>query len=101
MKKFAPLLFILGVVAILAVVITSINHSEKSVQPASWSAFIYTHGYNSGRYDKKDDFADYQQCKAYAEQQSALKGDVAWQCGLNCRFNNSRQGFQCETMKNH
>ncbi|QLE87048.1 MULTISPECIES: hypothetical protein [Shewanella] len=101
MKKFTPFLFIVSIIAIVAFAISQINQSEQHHYSETWSAFVYTHGYNSGRYQKTDDFSDYQQCKTFAQQQSADQGDVVWQCGLNCRFDSSRQGFQCETMKNH
>ncbi|MGS0674939.1 hypothetical protein [Shewanella sp. 0m-4] len=99
MQKFTPILFVIILFAGLAAAIFSINQSETS-ESETWSAFIYKNGYNSGKYDKKDDFDSYPSCKAYAQQASDKLGGVAWECGLNCRFDSMRQGFHCETMTN-
>ncbi|ABV89037.1 hypothetical protein [Shewanella pealeana] len=100
MQKLTPIIFVIVLFSGLAAAIFSINHSETTSQPESWSAFIYKNGYNSGRYDKKDDFDNYPSCKAYAEQESNKLDGAPWECGLNCGFDSMRQGFHCETMTN-
>ena len=100
MQKFIPVLFVVLLFTGLAAAIFSINQSERSPGPETWSAFIYKNGYNSGKYDKKDDFDSYPSCKAYASQASEKLAGVAWECGLNCGFDSMRQGFHCETMTN-
>lgn len=100
MQKLVPIIFVVLLFSGLGGAIYYINQTEKSAKPESWSAFIYKNGYNSGRYDKKDGFDSYPNCKAYAQQQSAKLEDAAWECGLNCRFDSMRQGFHCETMEN-
>ncbi|MGS0682553.1 hypothetical protein ACVBIL_15495 [Shewanella sp. 125m-7] len=100
MKKLAPVLFVALLFIGLTAAIFSINQSEAPSGPETWSAFIYKNGYNSGKYDKKDDFDSYPSCKAYAQQASEKLGGVAWECGLSCRFDSMRQGFHCDTMSN-
>lgn len=100
MQKLAPILFVVLLFIGLGAAIYHINQTEVSSHPESWSAFIYKGGYSSGNYHKQDDFDDYPSCKTYAENESSKLNDVAWECGLNCRFDSMRQGFHCETMKN-
>lgn len=101
MNKYQPILFIIVLFSILVGAIAWINQAQQSKGPETWSAFVYTHGYNSGRYKKTDDFEDYLSCKAFAQQQADQLGNPVWECGLRCRFDSSRQGYQCDTMKNH
>ncbi|ASJ95475.1 hypothetical protein [Shewanella marisflavi] len=101
MENRTPILFVFILFALLAGVIYWITAEETQQQPETWSAFVYAHGYNSGRYKKTDDFDDYESCKTFAIEQSKTLGDVLWECGLRCRFDNSRQGFQCDAMQNH
>ncbi|MEZ9595764.1 hypothetical protein AB4298_14110 [Shewanella sp. 10N.261.52.F9] len=100
MQKFSPVLFVSLLFVGLAAAIYSIQQSETSSGPETWSAFIYKNGYNSGKYEMKHDFTDYPSCKTYAQQESAKFDGVTWECGLNCRFDSMRQGFHCETMVN-
>ncbi|ABZ78351.1 conserved hypothetical protein [Shewanella halifaxensis HAW-EB4] len=100
MQKLAPVFFVIILFVGLAAAIFRITPSEISSEPETWSAFIYKNGYNSGKYEKKDDFDSYPSCKAYAEQESDKLQGVAWECGLNCGFDSMRQGFHCETMTN-
>ncbi len=100
MQKLAPILFVTLLFTGLVAAIFSINQSETSTAIQSWSAFIYKNGYNSGQYDKKDDFDSYQHCKLYAEKASKQLDGVTWECGLNCRFDSMRQGFHCDAMSN-
>ncbi len=72
---------------------------QAKEQPDSWSAFVYANGYNSGAYKKTDNFKDYTSCEKFAKQQAHELGEVVWECGLNCWFDSSRQGFQCAKMK--
>nr|WP_110455737.1 hypothetical protein [Shewanella algidipiscicola] len=97
MQKHLPLLVIILLFSAAAASLIWINQTQQTSGPETWSAFIYTQGFNSGRYQKQDDFEDYPSCKIFAEQQA--QGDVVWECGLRCRFDSSRQGFQCETMR--
>ncbi|MCG9713058.1 hypothetical protein L1D32_16545 [Shewanella insulae] len=102
MQNRSSLLFVIILFSLLAGALYWIALEEETQQaPETWSAFVYAHGYNSGRYKKTDDFEDYESCKAFATEQAKELGDVLWECGLRCRFDNSRQGFQCETMQNH
>ena len=100
MQNRSALLFVVIIFSLLAGALYWITAEETQQTPETWSAFVYAHGYNSGRYKKTDDFEDYESCKAFATEQAKALGDVLWECGLRCRFDNSRQGFQCETMKN-
>ncbi len=55
--KFSPsLLITLGLFTALGIVLVAINQDAKPKGPETWSAFIYTHGFDSGRYIKEDDF---------------------------------------------
>ena len=101
MQNRPLILFVFTLFALLAGVIYWITAEEAQQQPETWSAFVYANGYNSGRYKKTDDFDNYDNCKIFAVKQSKALGGVLWECGLRCRFDNSRQGFQCETMQNH
>ncbi|QYJ86541.1 hypothetical protein K0I73_01945 [Shewanella mesophila] len=101
MKNYQPILFVIVLLLIVSAAIVSINQDQKTQEPETWSAFVYAHGYNSGRYKKTDDFDDYPSCKLFAEQQASELGNVVWECGLRCRFDSSRQGYQCETMQNN
>ncbi len=98
--KYLPYLITAALFLSASFFLQKINQ-QANKQPDTWSAFVYTNGYNAGTYEKTDDFEDYASCKMFAEQQSLEFGNVAWQCGLNCWFDSSRQGFQCAKMKNH
>ncbi|MCZ4337166.1 hypothetical protein [Shewanella colwelliana] len=101
MQKFMPILFVALLFSVVGAVIIWINQGQQRDEPETWSAFVYANGYNSGRYKKTDDFDDYVSCKTFATEQAQQLGNVVWECGLRCRFDASRQGFQCETMQNH
>ncbi|MGB2519964.1 hypothetical protein [Shewanella algae] len=99
--KFSPsLLITLGLFTALGIVLVAINQDSKPKGPETWSAFIYTHGFDSGRYIKEDDFGDYASCKAFAIEKSQAAEGAPWECGSYCRFDSRRQGFQCEQMRN-
>jgi len=100
MKNSLPIIFVISLFMTLGVTIYLINQSEASDEPETWSSFVYTNGYNSGRYKKVDDFEDYPSCRAYSLEKSVEHDQAPWECGLRCRFDSSRQGFQCETMEN-
>lgn len=100
MKNSLPIIFVVTLFMTLGLTLYLINQSEASDEPETWSSFVYTNGYNSGRYKKVDDFEDYPSCRGYSLEKSAENGQAPWECGLRCRFDSSRQGFQCETMEN-
>lgn len=100
MQKFAPVILVIAIFSALVWAIVSINESEQSSSYETWSSFVYKSGYNSGGYDKKDNFDDYSSCKAFSQQQSKKLNNATWECGLNCTFDSMRQGFHCETMTN-
>ncbi|MPY25929.1 hypothetical protein FM037_02110 [Shewanella psychropiezotolerans] len=98
--KNAPAIILVTLIFIaLGTSLYLINSSEKSHSPETWSSFVYTNGYNSGRYKKQDDFISYETCREHAVETSVRFDNAPWECGLRCRFDSSRQGFQCETMK--
>lgn len=99
MQKHLPLLVSILLFSAAAASLIGINQTQQDSGPETWSAFVYSQGFNSGHYQKQDDFNDYPSCKAFAIQQAKAQGDVVWECGLRCRFDSSRQGFQCETMR--
>lgn len=99
MKNASSIIFVVLIFTILAATLYLITDSEKSPSPETWSSFVYTNGYNSGRYKKVDDFESYQACREFSLEKSFQFENVPWECGLRCRFDSSRQGFQCETME--
>lgn len=99
--KYLPFVFTAFLFISAGYVLKVIDIQQSSDTPDTWSAFVYSSGYNAGIYDKTDNFTDYSSCKAFAEQQSTTLGNIAWQCGLNCWFDSSHQGYQCAKMKNH
>lgn len=100
MQKITPVIFVILLFTGLVWTIFNINQTEQSNSYATWSSFIYKNGYNSGKYEKTDDFDDYPSCKVFSEQQSKQLNNVVWECGLNCSFDSMRQGFHCEKMTN-
>ncbi|MBW8182779.1 hypothetical protein [Shewanella nanhaiensis] len=100
MKTAQMSLLTLVIFLALGVTLYLIGPTNQKEQPESWSSFVYTQGYESGRYKKLDDFNDYTSCRAYSIETSAKFEQAPWECGLRCRFDSSRQGFQCEAMEN-
>ncbi|WOT04763.1 hypothetical protein [Shewanella youngdeokensis] len=100
MQKITPIVFVILLFCALSWAIVSINQTEKSLVDDNWSSFIYKNGYNSGGYDKQDNFDNYQSCKEFSQQQSQKLNNATWECGLNCRFDAKRQGFHCDKMTN-
>ena len=92
--------FVLILLTCFASAIWFISPKDKQNQPETWSAFIYTHGYDSGKYKKTDHFNNYDSCKDFAREQSSFYDDVPWECGSNCAFDTRKQGFQCQEMRN-
>ncbi|MBR9728542.1 hypothetical protein G3R48_11200 [Shewanella intestini] len=90
-----------GLLIAVIVAVVTINHSHEKKSPENWTAFVYKNGYESAAYEMKTGFNDYQSCKAFSQTLSYKFGEVPWQCGLRCRFDSMRQGYQCETMENH
>ena len=77
-----------------------ISSSEKDTRPETWSSFIYTHGFDSGKYKKTDNFDSYETCRDFSKEQSLLFDAAPWECGLKCDFDSRKQGFQCLEMRN-
>ncbi len=100
MKNSLPIIFVITLFTCLGVTLYLINQSEASDEPQTWSSFVYTNGYNSGRYKKVDDFEDYPSCRAYSLEKSTEYNHAPWECGLGCRFDSTRQGYQCKKMEN-
>ncbi|WP_434928341.1 hypothetical protein ACRWQN_05385 [Shewanella sp. HL-SH8] len=97
-----PAIIVVVILFIAAsVAVVSINQSHQQTSPETWTAFIYKNGYQSAKYQMEDGFDDYQMCKDYAVQQSEKFDNAPWQCGLRCRFDSMRQGYQCDSMENH
>ncbi|ABM23471.1 MULTISPECIES: hypothetical protein [Shewanella] len=92
--------FILILFTCFASAIWFISPDSKDDHHQTWSSFIYTHGYDSGKYKKTDNFDHYDACRDFARVQSSLYDNVPWECGLNCEFDPRKQGFQCKKMKN-
>ncbi len=92
--------FILILFTCVVSAIWFISPSDKNTGPKTWSAFIYNHGYDSGKYKKTDNFGSYETCRDFAREQSAFYDDVPWECGSMCQFDTRKQGFQCKEMKN-
>lgn len=99
MKNSPAIILVTLIFITLGTSLYLINSSEKSHSAETWSSFVYTNGYNSGRYKKQDDFISYEACSEHALATSVKFDNAPWECGLRCRFDSSRQGFQCETMK--
>lgn len=91
--------FVLILFTCVAGAIWFISPEDTKDREQSWSAYIYTHGYDSGKYQKTDNFGDYETCRDFAREQSQLHNNVPWECGLLCDFNNQKQGFQCKEMR--
>lgn len=85
---------------LFTLVVVGIYRSEHKNEVERWTAFIYTHGFDSGQYRKIDDLTNYSECKTHAETLSAQFDHAPWECGRLCRFDNQRQGYQCQLMKN-
>ncbi|WP_064791283.1 hypothetical protein [Shewanella woodyi] len=100
MKTAQMSLLTLVIFLVLGITLYLISPANQKEQPESWSSFVYTQGYESGRYKKLDDFNDYASCRAYSIETSEKFEQAPWECGLRCRFDSSRQGFQCEAMEN-
>ena len=100
-RSWLPIIFTLALFAIAAWVISAINTDENRQTPIGWTAFIYHHGFSSANYLKQEQLSDYQQCKRFAKQQSAAHNNAPWQCGEDCRFDASKQGYVCKQMRNH
>ncbi|MEZ9237228.1 MULTISPECIES: hypothetical protein [Shewanella] len=101
--KNANLVSVVVIIGLLIAVITSvvmINQSNQHKGPEVWSSFVYKNGYDSAAYEMDTDFVDYPSCKAHAQTVSAEYNNAPWQCGLYCRFDSMRQGFECESMLN-
>lgn len=101
MKNTTSIIFVVLIFIALGSTLYLITDSEKSQSPETWSSFVYSNGYQSGRYKKEDDFESYQACRAFSLEQSVQFDNAPWECGLRCRFDSSRQGFQCEAMESH
>ncbi|WP_076412063.1 hypothetical protein [Shewanella sp. UCD-KL12] len=99
MKNLPAIIIVTIIFTTLGASLYLINRSETHNEPETWSSFVYTNGYNSGRYKKVDDFNDYQSCRTFSLETSAKFDNAPWECGLRCRFDSSRQGFQCEKMQ--
>ena len=100
MKLSMAGVFTLGLFASVIATVAWINHSEQKDDTETWTAFVYTHGYESGRYQKTDNLENYQACKSFAQALSAEFDAAPWECGLQCGFDSRRQGYQCEKLKN-
>lgn len=99
--SWLPIIFTLALFATTSWVLTTIASDEQHQTPTRWTAFIYHHGFGSANYIKKAQISDYQQCKTYAKQQSTAHTNAPWQCGEDCRFDASKQGYVCKQMRNH
>lgn len=100
MKPSLNLIISLVLFSSLAAAIYFINASEQDARPESWSSFIYTGDYGSGRYQKQDGFPNLETCRNYSNDKENNANSSPWECGLHCEFDSRRQGFECQTMEN-
>ncbi|WP_076543182.1 hypothetical protein [Shewanella sp. UCD-KL21] len=94
------IIIILSLLLATVSALTYITKSNQSHSPETWTSFVYKNGYESASYLMQDGFNDYASCKIYSQDMSATYSSAPWQCGLNCRFDSMRQGFECESMIN-
>ncbi|MGL5359947.1 MAG: hypothetical protein ACRDBI_09580 [Shewanella sp.] len=73
---------------------------DRPLRQQTWSSFIYTHGYQSGKYKKTDNFNSYNSCRDATLAQSAFYDNAPWECGQGCQFDSRSQGFHCAAMQN-
>ena len=100
-NNLPAIIFVVVLLLSTSIAVYSINHSHQHTSPETWTAFIYKNGYQSAKYEMEDGFEDYPSCKSFATRLSDKFAQAPWQCGLRCRFDSMRQGYQCESMENH
>ena len=100
-NNLPAIIFVVVLLLSASIAVYNINQSHQQTSPETWTAFIYKNGYESAKYEMEDGFEDYSSCKSFAIRLSDKFDQAPWQCGLRCRFDSMRQGYQCESMENH
>lgn len=100
-SNYPAIIFVVLLVLAAIFAVISINKQHQQSSPETWTAFVYKNGYESAKYQMQQGFTEYFACKEFALSESAKFDNAPWQCGLRCRFDSMRQGYQCETMENH